>query len=681
MTYISDYVKNESKQYLEDTVLAWDAKELQIKEKLSPQAAKIRAALQYDEKFADGNGGLTSKRQNLEKGLNYYLTHANIMQEKLIQLTASSAQKVLIGEAIIKMTDRNPDIQEERDIKRKLNYFYKQLEEKNLSRPIYHKEPEGLLEAIKLSANEPSAENSTALRNVIENWMSEVYVPEIPAMASSVEAFNKNRDRQTNALDQYQYKLRDASKLIETYRDRPSDKKNEAVQESMDGLYGVLIDQFNQVEDFRNSLLPELKLQDMRLFDYAKGNLDWGDEFKDYIKPNKLNRDGKHYFRIEDIEKINSDSRYSTHPILEKINNMNGILMNLETHNSHFKNNLQHITINENGIKSSHRTIDKLVRNKGCDWDRMADLSRINTVFHNADTQFFFNKVLKEQAVELGWDKVAKDGFGARGDKSIRAVNTGTINHNVVLNHFFEGIDGGTGLMAECKLDTSATQVVEKFVHPLYALSRILESEDSRQCDVSQLTESQIDRFFQQAKPTIDRLLHYAADLPSEYNLNGNQNLKSTATQYLENIQSDLKLYHDNPDILPKVYDELLDAQTIITFTAAKLSKSNSIAALHAVVFDEFSQETEPKNIAKQRTQLEHLPDGNAKDAAMENLKLRQKRLDRMVDLYELHGPQQKETLYEPGAYTKADYEHAKVRIEQHRAEMEMNKPHQSLQR
>ena len=603
---------------------------------------------------------LETKHQELLEGLEFYFEHADSGQYKLIDLTTETVRRALIAEAVIARLTCNSKITDEESLKSEIvdaiNLMQAPPEIKTISLPP------GLAQRVLADSAELDASTTSEIREMIMDWMIDFPLHDMKRYEPEIDNFRDIRKQQTILANRYQAELiavRDAY----------------LATSGTDELRLAIQTRLQEVEDFRGGMLAELPRQGS-LFKEAFSS----EEFNtDLLKDHPHIFDSEGNIRIPDVPDPYRQRVVMEHPTITELKPYQQSLtreVSLASQRSvTYAKDAPNITLNENGIKSWQRTIEKLIYKKGGEWNVMGDLSRINLIFSNADSLYSYNHMLQKIAKRYAW-KCKKDGefttikdgktikLSGVGDKGIRCTATGATNWNQ--NILYVGTkeerkakeqgeaNSPVGLFAEMKSDSEATSKVEYLTHPLYEISRIVRSSGD-----AELTTSQKQQFYTEVYSLLDRVLRNGRnDIPDEYH--------HKLTHIKEGIENG---NFTTEDLLTKVY--LFDeAHAAISFSSMQRNSSPSMAAMHAFFFNKRMNElsSSATDLEKDANELEAKGEHVAAKAKTKEATRINKTVKVMSTLFEDYGP--RESL----EYSKEDYAAQERREEKYQKSYEQGK-------
>lgn len=604
--------------------VALDELHLQYEDWLLKQSEEIQSSPEYYEE----------KKDRLEEGLDFYLGNADLVQEQLIELNTAAAMRLIIAEALLVRTDQNKKIKTPEDIAATISKTMEIMLGKQLVLSIDSTQANDFLNLVKDTQNNPGRESSRNLREAIENWVLSLPIKNYSASKDKVNLFRQSRKEQTNAVNEYQSSLINLKDALNVESLHASDEKNEEIQE----LKKIIHKRLAQVESFRGGIIKKLPKQHPKLTNLG-ATLDT--------------------FLIDDIPDLTINYRNFSgkdHPAISQVKSMAGELWKMvdTCHNrDHYHHDMPGVRIHENGIKSWKRAIRKLFKEKGGNWDKMTDLSRINPIFSNAESMYFYNRAVQQLSHGLGWENFTRGrdrqtGKYMSGDKGARIVYSGTMNWNSCFKRT------GKKLYAESKLDTVSISRSEPFAHPLYELAREV-YEGERKLDDSLSDNTAF----------LHTLSHKIVDTMETLTLH-KEALGSDITKRLETIKTFGEELKKNPDLLGMLHEKIVDTETIIRFSSVSNESSPSMAAMYAMQFDrllnkmDFKMEyagnmealalQQASKSTERAASTKHLDDKNEllkdvdeykksaktwKNQASET----EKRKNRLAELYEEYGP------------------------------------------
>lgn len=538
--------------YLENTWQRWNEEN----DRLTGQAADKELARHFD-------------------GLTRYFLDSNAIQNQLVEIATIATHKTLLIEALLASLDQNTDIYDEQTLNEKLNSALLVLFPKGSETTTYGKIPSDLLKTVKDTQTAPDEKAkrraSAALRAHIEDWVSADFsIEPLSHYNPAIAQFAKFRLQLATEANRYQNDLirleGNLQSILATRGKSPIADDTVLIAQR---LLSAVTNRIAETEDFRNGLPPELAPQaDILSYcllsnDGLRKNLDKSFVHEDNRKNSVL--------RIKDMPPIFRNLEDPAHPL---VNYIAGVRQRLDILSAHSHNPLYHheygkVDINESGIKSWKRTIDKL-EEINFDWDYIRDINRINIVFNDVSSMFHYNKLIRDIATERGWEIAPPDAKTVPNrDRGITMQSTGSWNWHMNMATPSSGKDGR---ICEIKLDDISQYKAEQVSHKIYECARMLQS-DNHEFDPARLTAKHYEEFRNYTSRTINSLLNHQELLSPE----------------LEQHLGKISVMLDSTSGIPLAGDiyELLQEADIINCASAAKNGTPGMAALYDIKFKE----------------------------------------------------------------------------------------------
>lgn len=514
--------------------------------------------LQLNPQFVD-----RKTRESFE-GLEFYLHHGNIVQEELIRVNVATANAVSLAEGLLMRLDQNEEITHYESAVAVLNDTISVLLDADMVKGFSKGMATELMPFIEATLRDKSPQASYDLRREIETWVLKLPLEDPAILPASLQLFQESRKAQTAAVNHYQSNLMDLQIKVNDLAQNYEGLHNADQIVAIDSLESLVKNRLSEIELFRNGIESRLPKQDSQInIILADLNLVTFPKVND-LSENYRNLASKH------------------HPAILKTREVRNRLWQMidVAPNPAYRENIPGVKINENGIKSWKRTIDKLFDEKDANWNKMRDLSRINPVFSNAASLYFYNRVKAEIEPKLGWENtlITRD---KTGDKGLRMVGTGTLNWISSAKRVDEP---GIGLFGETKSDPLSVSKAEPLCHPLYELARELYKGERGELNPSLIEDVKAREAFSQR---VDRTIDVLLSTPEKYS--------DEAMIQLENIKSFSRKIVAHPDFMRVAHDKIVDAETTIRFESVRDNASPSMAALFYYKFNEMLDEKKTK--------------------------------------------------------------------------------------
>ncbi len=490
--------------------------------------AKINLlSVDESERQLRGAEDVNYKLEKLEEGLEFYLTNADTVQEKLIELNVAASTRLTLAEGVLMALDKNPDIKTVEQAETEIYDTIEILYHHKLPKDFIEKLAKEAIPYIEETLQNPSRKNSRNLRNLIEDWVLDAPIKEPKFSPKQINLFKQSRENQTNAVNDYQ------SSLLNALQEPNLDATMQTIVKTRLG----------SLEKFRGGFHKFLPAQHEKLSS----------------------------MKIDDISKNYRNFKNKFHPGIQQTYSMASQMKQMLdlAPNDYYAREIPGVKLKENGIKSWTRAIDKLFAEKAAIWNDMHDLSRINPVFSNAESKYFFERALNKLSKDSGWNIEKNNGP--------RMVDSGTVNWNIRLRR---NEAPGKKLYAEVKLDSLSTSLSESPAHTIYECSRILKKAINE--EVGQVE-------------TINKRRRISADIRQNMDslLKSQKHLTREVIEQLNDIQHEAKEFENTPSASLELLEKLLNVESTIRFQYAKNHSSPSMAALF---FDQFEKLVEKKN-------------------------------------------------------------------------------------
>jgi hypothetical protein len=369
----------------------------------------------------------------------------------------------------------------------------------------------------------------TTLRKKIDAFLGQIQLPERDLSAENYaipfDNFKRARENQTLKFNNYQNRLRQLAQEVEIGLQQTSTPNlalatREAFERDLGRLKGLkeaLAAREEEVEAFRNGYEDKLAEQPAILtfceFESRKIKGLFPREKKEEVEAfrngheDKLaeqpaissvsafelpkikellpreNKQGPASRLVDDIPLLFREMSSLQHPLLQDLEaTRNSLCLLAAQATSRFTHQTLPPAIDfiESGKKSWKRTIEKLIYEKDGNWQQMNDISRINPLFNRPETEFHYNAAFRRNAEKKGWKiySAAEEGTPEKyyRDKNFQIAQTGSPKWlmNVNMGEVEDGIFWG----GEIKSDDAHIRKIEKYTHPLYECTRLLENEN-----------------------------------------------------------------------------------------------------------------------------------------------------------------------------------------------------------
>ncbi|GEM_PF-5188186 len=517
-----------------------------------------------------------NKLEELQKGLTFYLNNADDVQENLIEHNAEAANLTMLVEGILVTCDQNKELKSFEEA----NILVAKTMGSLLNDPLPKEMVAGIAQEIwpfiEKTQNEPTRENSRALREEIESRILHFPTGVEKISDERISLFRESRQARTDAVNDYYTSLTNSLNKLSLGALENSNNKTKILDKQK--LQSAINIRIKQLESLRKGVIKKLPKQDPLLTEIG----------------------------IQDLTDNFRNMQSSSHPRIARIKEMGQTLHQMVNiaPNPCYRKDIPGVRIRESGIKSWKRTIAKLFNQKNADWSKMTDLSRINPVFSSAESMYFYNTAIHQLAPRLGW-KHTKIDKNTLGDKGPRMVESGTINWGMCLER------ADKKLFAETKLDSLSISRTEPVGHVLYELAREVFKGD-REASDPDLDELQF-------RQTLSQKITSNMDM-----LLVNKNLMG------EELQKELKTIktfgHElatNSSLKTTIYEKIVDTEAMIRFQSIRDNASPSMAAMFTNQFNQL--------IEKLDTKIEK------SDETLRATRERQK--ERLLNLFEKYGP------------------------------------------
>lgn len=618
--------------YLEEQYYAHDAVRIKAAAE-APQTVEVKSLEQHQ---ADLN--------TLFNGLTRYFQHADTLQEQLLRRVGSSARKMLIREALLaglaadsKITDsqqlvvraaeilktmtpqdlrldtsalpEEPSIEEIKQFLRddtslssteieaiseetlREHYLVLNTPSRNADF-IAALRSEEMLEAVKATAGDETPEARRALAMQIDAAIEKVEIPELNSFEEAIASFRKSRKALTRNLNAYDDRLNLFHRRLEWMigkmegnTQKPSQTQESHVQQDLATLWEMLVateDRMSELELFRNSLQNTLHEQPEILRTPYQPK---SERLKTLLGQEELED-----LALEDIGRV-FHQKTQEHPLVNIINSMNGRLRSIVQSSAckDCQSNIPGMELRENGKKSWRRTIDKLIWEKGGQWEFMTDLARVGAIFDSAESKYLFNRMLRQDiaqspaspdphAFDIPWqihgpDKnqvpAAQQHYSDRGN---RVLSSGV---PIWLMHPNVGEYAGQQWGVEIKLEDEQQVAIEHLTHKLFECQRLVEGRKEgtgiKGVDQINLTPERYQRFTRRIVKDIELLKGVVGD-----------SLQKEAAQLLNRLISEAKKpnneIHNHTESL---YQMLEEAHFVLSCDAARNSSPLTAAEYH----------------------------------------------------------------------------------------------------
>lgn len=615
--------------YLEAQYYAHDAARIKATTK-APQTVEVKSSEQHQ-----------TELNTLFNGLTLYFQHADTLQEQLLRRVGSSARKMLIREALFagmaadsEITDSQKLVVRAAEILKAMTPQYPRLDTSALTEEPSIEEikkfwredvslsqtdieaiseetlrehylvlhtpsrnadfiaalrSEEMLEAVKATASDETPEARKALAMQIDAAIEKVEIPELNSFEEAITSFRKSRQILTRNLNAYDDRLNRFQRRLEWMISKIESESNEqsknGIREDLATLWEMLVateDRMSELELFRNSLQNTLHEQPEILRTPYQPKSERVKTF--------LNQEGLDTLVLEDIGRV-FHQKTQEHPLVNIINSMNGRLRSIVQSSAckDCQSNIPGMELRENGKKSWRRTVDKLIWEKGGQWELMTDMARVGAIFDSAESKYLFNRMLRQDiaqspaspdphAFDIPWQIHGPDKTqvpAAQQHYSDRGNHVRSSGVPIWLMHPNVGEYAGQQWGVEIKLEDEQQVAIEHLTHKLFECQRLVEGKREgtgiKGVDHSSLTEERYQRFTHRIVKDVELLKGVTGDSLQKEARNLLTGLISKAKQAHQNI-------HDHADTL---YQMLEEAHFVLSCDAARNSSPLTAAEYH----------------------------------------------------------------------------------------------------
>lgn len=526
---------------------------------------------QFSEREAEGN-----LLQHFDS-LTHYFANLASLQEELIEMTTVAARKTLLAEGLLTALDQNKIIHDKATLENTVDKTISVLFPRDIGVLSYHQIPPGLLKAVAAtqSAHSESSKiaSSAALRGQIQAWVRHDFKSKsFNDYAVPIAEFTKFRTKLAIEINRYQEELLTLeSNLRAVEQSRSPAMPLTDTDTVVRALRRTVTNRIAETEDFRNGLLEQLPPQPDMLNGIKLNNADLRRSISKSILRSAPN--GNDTLSVKDIPPLFRNMKDPVHPLVNHIENVRQRLDTAcaQSDNQLYHKELRSVAIKENGPKSWKRTIDKL-EELHFDWNRLRDVNRVNVLFNEAGSLFFFNQVIRDLASNRQWEIASPNEKGAYNrDRGITMQGTGSWNWHV---NMAKKLPDGNHQVCEVKLDDLSQYKAEMVSHKIYECARLLQADD-HSFNLDRLTPEHYAEFHNFTKSTINSLLTHKKMFPEEQ----------------EGFLIRISALLDSPPnitLAPALYELLLQADIVNRASAAQKS-APTMAALYDIKFKEMA--------------------------------------------------------------------------------------------